>query len=192
MASASDKYADYVEHPRYGKGPRYTVLNPESGDSEALSRAHTGGSIPYTEILADPELQADSLNPVTYYCDLDRLCRDCGRSFIFFAEEQRYWYETLKFKLPAGCVRCIECRKKRQKAARLRERYQHLSRRIERTDHETLEMAESCLILIETGEFTHNKLSRVRELLNSLSADASPTLRKQTQQLLERVRALES
>ena len=178
----SDKYADYVEHPRYGRGPRYAVLNPDLERAESAPLTHDGRPIPQTETVA-----AEGC-----YSDTERLCHDCSRPFIFFAEEQICWYETLGFSVGAVCMRCVDCRKKRQQVARLRERYQHLSRRIERSDHETLEMAECCLRLIEKEEFTPKKLSRVRELLNSLPADVQPELHEQSQRLLGRVRALES
>jgi len=192
MAGTSDKYADYVEHPRYGRGPRYTVLNPDLEEAERPPLTYDGRRIPQTEILADTELQASSAPGATYYCDIELLCRDCGRPFIFFAEEQKYWYETLGISVGAVCVRCTDCRKERQQIARLRSRYQQLCRRTDRTGGETLEMAECCLTLIEKKIFTPKKLSRVRELLNSLPAEADPELQVPSRLLLERVRALET
>jgi len=53
-------------------------------------------------------------------------------------------------------------------------------------------MTECCLTLIENKIFTPKKLSRVRELLNSLPAEADPELQEPSRLLLERVRALET
>jgi hypothetical protein len=30
---------------------------------------------------------------------------------LLFAEEQKYWYEELKFPLEANCLDCVPCRK---------------------------------------------------------------------------------
>lgn len=177
----TDKYADYVKHPRYGRGPRYTVLNPDLERAESGPLSHDDRPIPQTEIATAKAC----------YRDIERLCHDCNRPFIFFAEEQIYWYETLGFSVGAVCTRCVDCRKKRQQVAGLRERYQHLACRIERSDQETLDMAEYCLRLIEKEEFTPKKLSRVRELLNSLPAEMESELHQQSRRLLERVRTLE-
>lgn len=94
--SSSDKYADYVEHPRYSRSPRYTVLNPDLAKVEGLPVTDESHEIPSTEIVTSKSC----------YSDIQRLCRDCGRPFIFFAEEQIYWYETLGFSVGAVCVMC--------------------------------------------------------------------------------------
>ncbi len=90
--------------------------------------AYTSGTkrIPGTAIVADPSKQTRATVPVTHYFDLERSCRDCKRHFIFFAEEQKYWYEELGFGLESDCVRCTECRKKQQGIAWLKERYESL------------------------------------------------------------------
>ncbi len=102
-----------VTHPRFGSEPR------ASGYRDAVAAAYKdwGGEyfckvvFPESAIRADPAKQNHSFRPRRYYVDMKKTCRDCHRSFLFFAEEQRYWYEELGFPLAADCVRCPECRK---------------------------------------------------------------------------------
>lgn len=58
--------------------------------------------------------------PRYFYLDQDRTCIQCGRAFVFSAEEQKYWYETLKFHFDAVAVRCPECRRRRRSEKALR------------------------------------------------------------------------
>ncbi|WP_146406829.1 zinc-ribbon domain containing protein [Allorhodopirellula heiligendammensis] len=78
--------------------------------------------IPETAIEARPSQQIKATIPVTHYVDLKRRCRDCSRPFIFFAEEQQYWCETLHFYVGADCVRCTECRKEQRRVNGLAEK----------------------------------------------------------------------
>jgi hypothetical protein len=107
-SETEDEYANYVEHPRYGRGPRFTGLQPGAiplGYRRTIY--HDEGLIEGTAIAADLDWQSWSPVPVLYYFDLKRTCADCARPFLFFAEEQKYWYETLGFDLSADCVRCV-------------------------------------------------------------------------------------
>src|SRR5690606_12241464 len=123
--------------------------------------------IPNTAIIANTSLQKAPTVAVTHYYDVERRCRDCCRMFIFFAEEQRHWYEVLRFGLDSDCVRCVECRKSEQQTAQLRQRYESLLKRSDRTDKETLELIDCALTLVEHSAFGHRTLQRIRELLNS-------------------------
>ena len=49
--------------------------------------------------------QSPAMVPVTHYYDVTRTCRDCDRPFIFFAQEQKHWYEQLGLPLEADCAR---------------------------------------------------------------------------------------
>ncbi|QDT02186.1 hypothetical protein K227x_05570 [Rubripirellula lacrimiformis] len=114
MKRRTEAYADFVQHPRYGKLPRVTGLHPK--EDFLLGRVYLGWlarpdeRVPDTAIVANTARQPNATFPVTHYFDLKRRCRDCDRPFLFFAEEQRYWYETLQFYLGVDCVRCIDCR----------------------------------------------------------------------------------
>src|SRR5690606_36527388 len=128
---------------------------------------------------------------VTHYFDLERQCRDCGRSFIFFAEEQKFWYERLGFGLESDCVRCVDCRKKQQGIARQREIYESLFHAVNRTEEQSLEMAEACLTLIEDHVFTTRQTERVRMLLNAIPEDADTRRRSRYTDLVKRLIAIE-
>jgi hypothetical protein len=195
-ASMDSKYADYVEHPRYGKGPVYTALNPDRNDPGVHLHWRTGihsdpvidamretfgkelplppghsGAISGTAVAADLSRQTRATFPVTHYYDEDRVCRDCGRRFIFFAQEQKYWYEELHFPLDADCVRCPECRKKTQDIARRRKRFEELCQKPDRSANEMVEMADCCLSLIEEGVLGPRQTERVRAIFNRLPDD---------------------
>jgi len=201
MDRKTDKYREFVDHPRYGRRSNTTGLNPSPMDSnvrlhwntttqrEIVAQyesilgkrwpygdfsAYTSGTkrIPNTAIVADPSKQTRATVPVTHYFDLERGCRDCKRQFIFFAEEQRYWYEELGFGLESDCVRCAECRKKQQGVARLRERYESLYHIEEKSEKQSLELADCCVQLVEQSVFTPKRREFARMLLNRIGTDS--------------------
>jgi len=192
-----EDYADYVEHPRFGKAPRYTGFDPNPDSPEVnlhwrtgyrtegqrrseerwdAERERTHGRtfsivewvpvlIPGTAVEADLSRQTQAYFPVTHYYDLDRICTDCKRKFLFFAEEQKHWYEDLGFNLASDAVRCPDCRKRLQNIAQMRQRYEQLSDFDSMSVDETLEMADCCLTLIEAEAFSIRQCERVRMLL---------------------------
>lgn len=183
------EFRDFVAHPRYGQGPRITGLNPESDYASGRAFLHwhspAGVRIPNTAIAADLSRQALATIPVTHYFDSKRQCADCRRPFIFFAAEQKFWYEELGFSLESDCVRCVPCRKKQQGLELQRQRYEELFHTPERSPEQILEMAECSLALIEADVFGKRQLERVRGILKK--AASGPSL----QALWERVRALD-
>jgi hypothetical protein len=119
-----------VKHPRFG-----TTIRPSGADVDAQAvrksfwRYSSEKKIfPETAIPANTQKQNYSMFPCVWYVDVLRTCRDCGRPFIFYAVEQRRWYEVLGFKLNANCVRCPECRKTDQT---LRRRFQRFSKAVQ-------------------------------------------------------------
>jgi len=190
-----DKYDTYIKHPRYGRRPRITGMNPETvygGDVFIHWHSSRECRIPNTAILADLSQQTPAAVPVTHYYDVKRQCLDCGRSFLFFAEEQKHWYEELGFGLESDCVRCIVCRKKQQGLAHERERYEELFHVSDRTADEYLEMAACCLTLIEAKVFHRRQTERVRMLLNKISSECDVKIQNRINELRPRVLALES
>lgn len=148
--------------------------------------------IPGTAVVADLARQTAATVPVTHYFDLDRICRDCRQPFIFFAEEQKYWYEQLRFGLDSDCVRCVPCRKVHQVVARRRKRYEELFHVPVRSINEDIEMADCCLSLIESSVFTLKKLQLVRALINRIRCDNSDATKASRKDLLARVIAIEA
>src|SRR5688572_8761575 len=113
MARDADEYAAFVDHPRYGRHPHITGLNPDGGSDDVFLHwrwRKKGCLIPNTAIPADLSRQTAATIHVTHYFDQKLECRDCRRLFIFFAEEQKHWYEELGFGLDSDCVRCVFCR----------------------------------------------------------------------------------
>ncbi len=161
-------YKNYVEHPRYGRKPRVTGLNPGEDFKLGICLHWHSGRIPNTAIEADLSRQSPATVPVTHYYDLQRKCRSCQRPFIFFAEEQRYWYEELQFGLEADAVHCVECRQEHRELGRIRALYQSLSGKA-RADAETLEMVEAGILLIREGMFGHKCLPKLRGSLKALA-----------------------
>lgn len=194
------KYDRFVEHPRYGRAPIITGLNPSPFDDDvnihwnAISRSEifmlhekaTGKPypymdflpncsanerIPFTAIVAECAKQTQTTVPVTHYFDLERVCRDCQRPFIFFAVEQKHWYEELGFNLSADAVHCVECRKKKQQIAQLKKRYETLHAVELKSSEELLELSACCTQLVEMGVFTPKKLEFARMLLNRIQRE---------------------
>ena len=182
-----DDYAGFVVHPRYGRRPRLTGLDPipDLRDGSVFLHWHSpaGVRVPYTAIAADLTRQPPATVPITHYFDAKRQCRDCQRPFLFFAEEQQYWYEELGFALESDCVRCSECRRAQRGLEQLRERYADLLHVRERTPEQELELAEACLTLVEAGVSGVRPLERVRAILKRLPQDRVAALRERLAQL---------
>lgn len=168
----ADEFRDYVEHPRFGRGPRNTGLNPQAeGRTRRVSwRVRPHEVIPGTAIRADLSKQTPAIYSVAYYVDARRVCRDCGRKFIFFAEEQKHWYEELGFGLDSDCVRCYPCRRKHRGIELRRAKYEELIRSGTLSAEQCRDLAALSLALIDDGVFTrHPKtFSRIRMWLNRL------------------------
>ena len=171
MKRNDSKYDNYVKHPRYGSHPLFTDENPQDDFANGVNlHWHTRKDclIPNTAILADSNRQVDAMFPITHYFDVKRRCDDCDRMFIFFAREQKYWYESLQFSINADCVRCVECRKQKQFAANKRAQYELLLKSEDRSDVDTLVLVDCCLSLIQASEFGRRSLETARRMLNSI------------------------
>ncbi|MCA9089673.1 MAG: zinc-ribbon domain containing protein [Planctomycetaceae bacterium] len=220
MSRKSDKYESFVDHPRYGRRPHLTGRDPSPAEpgihlhwnattyAEVIGRYQlvTGKRWPYgnanaywketrripnTAVPADLSRQSPATVAVTHYFDLERECRDCRRPFIFFALEQKFWYEQLGFPLESDCVRCFECRRKQQGLAQQREVYELLFHVRDKTDQQTLDMADACLNLIEHKVFSSRQTERVRMLLNSIPVDSETRQEKRYLELIDRVLEIE-
>lgn len=190
-----DDYREFVPHPRYGRRPRITGLNPETdygGDVFLHWHSPRACRIPNTAIAADLSRQSPATVPVTHYYDVRRQCRECGRPFIFFAAEQKYWYEELGFALEADCVACVDCRKKQQGIERTRRRYEELFHVTDRTVEQDLELVDCGLSLIESAVFHKKALPRLRTILNTLASSSDDKAQAGSEALRARLRALET
>lgn len=141
-----------VPHPRYGAE---SVASGE-GLSEATVRAsywgyHDAVLYPESAIVADWRRQNFSTFPRGTYVDLRERCRDCGREFLFFAREQKHWYEELGFYVDARCVRCPACRKTEGTLRRRFTRYAEAVAKRELDDAELLTALGDALFVWEAG-----------------------------------------
>lgn len=189
------EFRSYVEHPRYGREPQFTGLNPaEDYDGRVFFHWHSPEKvrIANTAVSADLARQSPATIPVTHYFDVRRQCRDCDRPFIFFAQEQKHWYEELGFPLEADCLRCVPCRKNQQGLALKRERYEELFHVAERSLDQNLEFADCCLSLIEAGQFGTKQLARIRGILKRAEPKLTAKSQPAYEDLRVRLAALES
>jgi len=78
--------------------------------------------IPHDAIGADLTKHAphNSYSPRYWYQDMRFQCKDCGKSEIWTAQQQKWWYEEAKGQINATAVRCRACRQaERKKSGRV-------------------------------------------------------------------------
>lgn len=106
---------------------------------------------PETALIANTTLQNFAVYPRKYYVDILKECRQCHRPFIFFAREQRYWFETLKFYVDADCVHCPKCRRESRVLQRRLRRYSDLFAKKDITRKELMFLVDDARHLLERG-----------------------------------------
>ncbi|MDH5446687.1 MAG: zinc-ribbon domain-containing protein [Gammaproteobacteria bacterium] len=145
-------FKTYVSHPRYGDKPlpsnnRYTLSEIQASywqyEDETI--------FPETAIPADISKQNYSVFPRKIYVDMEKQCADCKRPFIFYAQEQKYWYEILGFFIDADCIKCVECRKQEREVNRLMQNYEKLLKTEHRTADESKTLKAIALELFQLG-----------------------------------------
>jgi hypothetical protein len=146
------KTRNFVNHPRYGNSP---IPSKYKFTREQIERGHWRYSsvkyFPETAIPANIEKQNYAVFPRSIYVDIEDQCEACKRPFIFFAEEQKYWFEELGFWIDAHCNRCIDCRKKDQELRYLQVTYQELVEKPDRSPKETRKLRNIALELYQLG-----------------------------------------
>lgn len=195
MKTRATEYAAFVEHPRYGNGPRLTGLDvADSADGSVYCHWHSppGVRVPGTAVAADVSRQAKAMLHVTHYFDARRVCRKCERPFLFFAEEQKHWYEDLRFPLEADCLDCPPCRKDEQRLRAIRQKYDALLEEAARTPTATLELVECGLALVESAVFSAKLVPKLRGLLKPLMVDAQEPYYSRAQALMSAINIVTS
>ena len=194
----AEYFDNYVEHPRYGKGPRYSGLDVNVNHPRVRLSWHAGGVdgvrheikrlaaesrppqrfrgcvrwILGTAVIGDESLQQPGgYAPVSHYCDMDLFCRGCKRRFIFFAEEQQFWYEHLQFYQGSVPDLCPACRQHQRRLKEKKKRFDALCHESPRSLEQTLEMADCCMDLLENDVFDGRQVQRMREILNAVPAE---------------------
>ena len=161
---SENEYENYVIHPRFGQGPRITGLTIPNLNNPNTPRPK--GFILDTAVRANIAKLPYEIIPTELYHDLKRVCRSCNQNFIFFAEEQQYWYEDLKLPLQADAVNCVTCRRKVRELKNLKSRYDDLVHQ-KRTAIESVELIENAIILIEEGVFMKKIISNLKYIARS-------------------------
>jgi len=146
-----------VPHPRFRGKPSHPQLTlTEQEVRRSYWRYADAHIFPQTALRADVSMQHYTIYPRPYYVDMLKTCVDCEHAFIFYAQEQRYWYETLGFYIDADCVRCVACRCKQREAKRHAKhhakRYTELQARASLSREEMMHLVDDCIFLFQQGK----------------------------------------
>ena len=76
--------------------------------------------------------------PYLAYVDKSKECQACGTEFIFSKEEQKYWYEDLKFWVQSIPKNCKRCHKKIRDERNLNTRLSKLIKNLDNQNSEQL------------------------------------------------------
>jgi putative zinc ribbon protein len=165
MSQRTKPKAPFVPHPRYGaESVASGVTVPEAEILRGHWRYERDSIFPESVLIADASKQNYSVLPIKYYVDVRKQCRSCERRFIFFAREQKHWFETLKFYIDADCVLCPDCRRTSQTIRRRLKRYSELFRKPRRSIEELRLLVEDATYLLEREVL--RDLDRLRQLKN--------------------------
>lgn len=194
MAKKTDPFVAYVSHPLYGRRPCVSNEPIHIDRHEQfcmISRCGAGKFFKNTAIKADMELQKGSHYLVKYFFDEDKICIHCKRPFIFFAAEQKYWFDQLQFNIATRGQACCECRAFANELKLLKYRYDELTDHSQLTNEQTLEMARICLSLVECGVFHPRSVQTVQRLLNIIRANKTSSLKVNVTEFRQRISAVQ-
>lgn len=160
---------EYVAHPRYGHAPRLSGRKYDESHS-SWSRQKGIPFISSTAVKATPSRQRSlgwGRYNVLFYVDEVRKCRSCRRNYLFFADEQRFWYEVLGIPMDIHPVRCALCRRADRQIRRMQREYMELVALPEasRSSSQNLRLASLAIALRDAGVFTTKILQKVRRFL---------------------------
>lgn len=173
---------ELVAHPRYRKTPALCGEKLSRAARFGIYQHQPASTFPASRIPADESKQKYSVIPRTEYLDVLCRCRDCRRWFIFFAEEQQYWFEELQFFVDRCCVHCPECRHLRRQRHREEQEFTSLQKEAQPTPGQTQRLLELTISL------WNRRFIRKRSLLDSTIRIASK--HDPTNMLLDQVRDL--
>jgi len=120
------KEQKFFHHDLYGDIPLIQIWLRDSQGTPYASDSYRPDPtykprLPPGAIPANVELQRYYLFfgcPKYFYVDENHTCVQCGTVFVFSAEDQQYWYESIQFSVNAHPYRCPACREQK-KSARL-------------------------------------------------------------------------
>ena len=159
---------DVVPHPRYGSEPLASGVRGIS--LEEILRGYWAYKIeeiyPESVLIADTSKQNYSVFPRECYVDMRRTCRSCKRPFIFFAAEQKHWFEVLRFYVDADCVHCPACRVQRRAAKQAVEHYAELITISQPNQDELQQLVDASVALLSQGILKSRSRSRLGHIKN--------------------------
>lgn len=124
-AAPSRSLARCHPHPVFGAVPLKPTTVTDAGGAPVVVWGFDldwQPPLPPGAVRGDPRRQTYCCDPPRYYyVDQGRTCVQCAASFVFGASEQKYWYETLGFRLDVTAVRCPPCRRKRRSDRAIRQ-----------------------------------------------------------------------
>lgn len=140
-----------IEHRTIGKdGRQLSWFQYDPSYKPKLPRGAVAGDVSRQQYCIAHDV------PKYFYVDEKRTCIQCGDAFVFRAEEQKFWYETLKFNFASLAVRCPACRRKKRTEASLRQQLAATLNALEESPddpHLLLELARTTVTYRErTGE----------------------------------------
>jgi len=142
----------FVNHPRYGNKPIISDYVLSKEEIEYLMVCNTDEVyFLETALLADTTKQHYNLYPRKIYIDEQIKCNQCHRLFIFFAIEQKAWFEKWNLYIDAKPKKCWECRKKEKEIKTLQFDYEQLVVKKHRTLDENKELKKYALELYQLG-----------------------------------------
>lgn len=159
---------ELVHHPRYGAVPSTSGLSVPKDELLHGHWSYQRDTIYSQSVLvADVSKQNYATFPRRYYVDVLRNCRTCNRRFIFFAREQKHWFETLRFYTDADCVHCTDCRRENQTVRRRLRRYSDLMAKATKTQKDFTALVDDATYLVRRGVL--RRLDRLGHLKNEAS-----------------------
>lgn len=172
MKNETNKYDDFVEHQWYGRLPLFTDLKSKMSKADQFA-LHTrcGGyeRVEGTAVAADMTKQRKRSYSVKYYMDEIHQCVDCRRQFIFFAREQKYWFEELQMPIEVRGRRCFECRSADRNPKIQMKRYAALKHMDNPSLDDLKFIAMFCLSQLEAEVFHQKQIQTLRSYLNKLN-----------------------
>jgi hypothetical protein len=119
--------------------------------------------------------------PYFIYRDQEKQCHQCHQSFIFTAQEQRFWYEELQFIVWSTPQQCPACRKAIRRAKLPHRQLTELVPNLNEEDFNELEQVINLYLQIQNVEKAKYYLSKARKL----------SLTRKEKWLVERYKILE-
>lgn len=176
-AQTLERLDNVVPHPRYGteivpsgRVGEGSVIPPPPAWSKDVT-------FPESAIPADVRKQSFStMSHLHWYVDTLRDCRTCKRPFLFFAREQQYWYETLRFRVETECIDCVECRASLRTVRRRLKRYGELVVERDLSDEDMRALASDVAFLWTKGILRdEQRLRRIRNRARRQVPDGAAT-----------------